>query len=158
MKQFRFNTYTILTDNEIDLRINKTLEPSIANSWLPSYEFDIFLHNSEERLGGICIRIGTNDFVEKYEGNIGFGIEEKWRGNKYAAKTCKLIKLVAKDHKMNILWITCDPSNQASRRTCEIIGAQFIQIIDLPVKCADYKEGYRKKCRYKWTLTNIENI
>ena len=102
MKQFYFNTYAVLTDNEIDLRINKTLGPSSETGWLPSYEFDIFLHDSNERVGGICIRIGTNDFVEKYEGNIGFGIEEKWRGNRYAAKACKIIRQVAKDHSMNI--------------------------------------------------------
>ena len=152
MKKFNFNTYNVLTDNEIDLRINKTLASSNETCFLPSYEFDIYLHNSKERVGGICIRIGINEFVEKYEGNIGYGIEEKWRGNKYAAKACKLIKQVAKDHKMNIIWITCDPSNKASRKTCEIIGAQFIQIIDLPINCSDYNEGYKKKCRYKWEI------
>lgn len=152
MKEFIFNIYNVLTDNEIDLYINKTLTPSTVNCFLPSYEFDIYLHNSKERVGGICIRIGRNEFVENYEGNIGYGIEKKWRGNKYAAKACKLIKQVAKDHKMNIIWITCDPSNVASRRTCEIIGAQLIQIIDLPVNCTDYKDGHRKKCRYKWDI------
>ncbi len=62
---------------KIDLQKNKTLEPSLENSWLSSYEFDIFLYDSNERSGGICIWIGKNEFLEKYEGNIGFGIAEK---------------------------------------------------------------------------------
>lgn len=52
MKQFHFKTYTVLTDNEIVVRINKTLEPSTETGWLPSSEFDIYQHNTGERGGG----------------------------------------------------------------------------------------------------------
>jgi tagatose 1,6-diphosphate aldolase len=50
---------------------------------------------------------------------------------------------------MSEVWITCDPENTASRRTCELAGADFIEIIDLPPDIDMYQDGERQKCRYR---------
>jgi predicted acetyltransferase len=50
------------------------------------------------------------------------------------------------------LWITCNPENVASRRTCELVGGELVDIVDLPVDSDMYKEGARQKCRYRVKL------
>jgi tagatose 1,6-diphosphate aldolase len=50
------------------------------------------------------------------------------------------------------LWITCNPENIASRRTCEAAGADFVEIVDLPSDIDMYQEGERQKCRYRLKL------
>jgi tagatose 1,6-diphosphate aldolase len=48
------------------------------------------------------------------------------------------------------LWITCDPENVASRRSLEIAGAEFIEIVDVPEDCGIRKYGGKmRKCRYR---------
>jgi len=39
---------------------------------------------------------------------------------------------LARSHDLNPLWITCNPDNIASRRTCELAGATLVEIVDLP--------------------------
>jgi tagatose 1,6-diphosphate aldolase len=87
-----------------------------------------------------------------YAGHIGYGINERYRSNRYAAKACNLIKPVAIDHGFKTLWITCNPDNHPSRRTCEILGCELVEIVDLPVDTAMYRQGDRQKCRYRWDL------
>jgi tagatose 1,6-diphosphate aldolase len=47
------------------------------------------------------------------------------------------------------VWITCDPENAASRRTLEIAGAEFVEIVDVPEDCVIFKGGHPRKCRYR---------
>jgi hypothetical protein len=49
-------------------------------------------------------------------------------------------------------FITCNPDNWPSRKTCEWIGATLVEIVDLPPENDQYKEGERQKCRYRWIL------
>ena len=53
-----------------------------------------------------------------YGGNIGYGINAEHRGNNYAGKACKLLFKLAKKHSLDYLYITCDPTNIASAKTC----------------------------------------
>ena len=62
------------------------------------------------------------------------------------------LKPIALRHGFTELWITCDPDNWPSRRTCERIGAELIEIIDLPEDLDMYLDGERQKCRYRWQL------
>ena len=50
------------------------------------------------------------------------------------------------------LWITCNPDNQASVKTCERIGAQFVEQVDVPESCELYGRGDRVKLRFLWKL------
>ncbi|MEE8418514.1 MAG: hypothetical protein V3S02_00210, partial [Dehalococcoidales bacterium] len=70
----------------------------------------------------------------------------------YAARACNLIKQVALDHGLKTLWITCNPDNVPSRRTCEILGCELVEIEDLPEETDLYRDGDRQKCRYRWDL------
>jgi len=46
-------------------------------------------------------------------------------------------------------WITCNPDNLASRRTCELVGAELIETVALPPGNDMYDRGDRFKCRYR---------
>lgn len=54
------------------------------------------------------------------------------------------------------LWITCNPDNIASRRTCEVARADFAGIVDLPPETDMYEEGERQMCRYRLELRSAD--
>jgi hypothetical protein len=53
-----------------------------------------------------------------------------------------------RDLRLDPLCITCDPDNAASRRTCELARAVFVEIVDVPETCIIHRTGHKKKCRY----------
>jgi tagatose 1,6-diphosphate aldolase len=53
---------------------------------------------------------------------------------------------------MDVVWITCNPDNWASRRTCERLGCQLVDIVELPEHIDMYQDGERQKCRYRWII------
>jgi predicted acetyltransferase len=63
-----------------------------------------------------------------------------------------LVKSVAQDHSMKTCWITCRPDNLQSIRTCEIINAKFVDIIEIPKDFEKYMQGNKQMCRFKWDL------
>lgn len=152
MFELEFNHYPLLSDGEIDLRINRCAQGDGDRLYLPAYHFNICLAGQPETIGRIDLRIGyTNDIVW-YGGHIGYGIEETFRGHHYAGKACLLIKQIAIDHKLDVLWITCNPDNWPSRKTCEYVGCELIEIVDLLEDNEMYRRGERQKCRYRWLI------
>ena len=147
---FAFNKYPVLTDGCIDLRVEREYDGDPPRGWAPSYDFRVDLHGRRERVGSISLCIGDTDFLRLYAGHIGYGISPPFRGHRYAARACLLVRGVALDHGMDRLWITCDPDNWASRRTCELIGARLVEIVDVPPDNEIYRRGERRKCRYHW--------
>ena len=152
--KFKFNDYEKLTDGEIEVTVREKRPNDKQRGYVPSYEFDIRLPGRTDTIGTVSLRIGNTKHIKKYAGHIGYGIKEEYRGNRYAVKACNLIKHIAVDHGLKTLWITCNPDNYPSRRTCEILGCEFIEIVDLPEDLDMYKWGDRQKCRYRWDLEN----
>ncbi|MDZ4992330.1 GNAT family N-acetyltransferase [Clostridium perfringens] len=148
---FKFKDFNYLTDGEIDLKIEEKIASNEEKGYVPSYKYRITLHNSNHSIGAIDIRIGYNEGTY-YGGNIGYMIEETYRGHSYASKACKIIKDVAIAHGMNKLIITCNPDNFPSRKTCEKTGLKLKDIVDLPTYNDMYKNGERQKCIYEWIL------
>lgn len=148
---FEFKDFDYLTDDEIDLRIEQKLAANEEKGYVPAYEYQITLHGLIEPIRRIGIRIGYNENI-LYGGNIGYFINEEYRGNHYAAKACKIVNWVAEAHGMNKLIITCNPDNVPSKKTCERIGAKLKEIVDLPPHNEQYQEGERQKCIYEWIV------
>jgi len=148
---FEFKNFDYLTDNEIDLILVEKTPANDEKGYVPAYKYKIKLHHQDTSIGNIDIRIGYNENLY-YGGHIGYDIDEAYRGNSYASKACKLIKQVAIAHEMDRIYITCNPDNYPSRRTCEKAGLILEKILDLPIYNEMYHEGDRKKCRYKWIL------
>lgn len=144
--------YEIFTDGEIDVILNVKFGGDDSKGISQEYKFKILLHNSNDIIGHINLRIGNTETILKYRGHIGYAIDEQYRGNKFAAKACRLIRQVAKDNGLNSVIITCNPDNYASRKTCENLGARLIEVIDIPETSDSYSLNVTQKCRYEWIL------
>ena len=152
MTDFKFNDYETFTDGEIEVVVREARPADERRGYVPSYEFDVRLPGNSGSIGRVSLRIGNTRRLLMYSGHIGYGISEKHRGHHYAAKACDLIKKVALDHGFKTLWITCNPDNYPSRRTCEVLGCELVEIVDLPEDTDMYQNGDRQKCRYRWDL------
>ena len=148
---FEFKDFDFLTDGEIDLKIEEKTPSNEEKGYVPAYKYRITMHNSNEIIGNIDIRIGYNENIY-YGGHIGYSIEKSYRGNNYAAKACKIIKQIATAHEIEQLIITCNPDNFPSRITCEKAGLKLKEIVDLPPHNEMYQDGERQKCIYEWIL------
>ena len=89
----------------------------------------------------INLWVGSTSHIERYAGHIGYGVHEEFRGRRYAARSVMLLLPLARRLGLDPLWITCDPENLASRRSLELAGAEFIEIVDVPEDCGMRKYG-----------------
>ena len=151
-KMVELKEYDVLSDGEIDVILQKKSNGDALKGFSPEYKFHILLHGSDIVIGHIHFRLGDTEKILKYIGHVGFGIDEQYRGNKYAAKACRIIKNIAKEHAMESLIITCNPENHASRKICEAIGAKLIEVIDIPENSDAFSLNETQKCRYEWEL------
>ena len=113
------------------------------------YRFDI---NADGNwVGGIHVLIGYSIRIH-YCGHIGYEINEQYRNRGYVTKAClALIPFLRKCGFKQVL-ITNDENNIASRRVCEKIGAELIEIVDTPKWTGMYKDGQRRTCIYEWKI------
>lgn len=109
-------------------------------------------NSSGEKAGAIRLRLSHEEDIALYAGHIGYNVNEAFRGRHYAAYACLELKPLTLQRGFTEVWITCYPDNWASRRTCERIGAELVEIIDLPGDLDMYQDGERQKCRYRWLL------
>lgn len=139
---------SFLVNDEIQLCLQKTVDGNTEKNWVPAYYFVIC--DKQGREMGVCdLRIGHNTNTY-YGGNIGYRIEEEYRGRHYAGKACLLLLELAKRHNMDYLIITCSPDNYASRKTCEYMGCYLAQIVRLPEDNEMRLEnGATEKCIYR---------
>ena len=121
----------MFSDNEVYLSLYELIESE--NDDPITYRFNIKTNLNNNIVGQCSFRVGDVDNRHiKYGGNIGYNIDEKYRGNKYSLKACKLLIYLAKLHGMKNVYITCDPENIASIRICDLLGAEFITVLNLP--------------------------
>ena len=152
LMDFTFYDPGLLIDGDLRLHLISTLVDATDEGPLPTYRFDMQNANSHLTMGGINLRIGRGANFLLYRGHIGYAVEEAHRGHHYAARSCSLLLPLARRYSLNPLWITCDPDNVASRKTCEWIGAEFVEIVDVREGTGAYKAGARRKCRYRLIL------
>jgi tagatose 1,6-diphosphate aldolase len=105
--------------------------------------------------GGIGLRLGIAKELELYSGNIGYHVYPPARGRHLAERACRLILPLARRHGMEQLWITCNPDNAASRRTCERLGAQLVDTVAIPKDHPFRSRGETAKCRYLLDLSQL---
>ena len=102
--------------------------------------------------GSISLRIGHSLNLDRYLGHIGYHVLPPARGCHFAERAARLLLPIARAHGHDHLWITVNPENLASRRTCERLGAEHVDTILLPKENALYSQGDRAKCRYRLRL------
>jgi predicted acetyltransferase len=143
-----------LRDGDLRLELDRYLEADSEREWLPTYHFNMMRAGLSEVIGSINLRIGNPERVIRYRGHIGYSVKPEYRGHHFAARSVRLLMPLAAAHGLNLVWITCDPDNLASRRTCELAGAELVETIDVPADEEMYQRGIRQKCRYRLISTN----
>ncbi len=138
-----------LVDNDLELVLIEKYPGDPAIQYAPTYKFMMTLTGQDVDAGAIHLRVGNTRHIVMYAGHIAYHVTPEYRGQHFASRACRLLLPLARLHGLDPLWITCNPDNYASRRTCELAGAHFVEIVDLPENLDMYKEGERQKCRYR---------
>ena len=141
---------SFLKSEEISLVLERTAAANPERGWVPAYYFAI-CNKDGVKIGECDLRVGHNENTY-YGGNIGYSINEEYRGHHYAGKACLLLFELAKLHNLDYLIISCDPDNVASRKTCEYAGGKLSEIAELPEGNDMRSNGETEKCIYKFIL------
>lgn len=147
---FRFLDPGPLQDALLSLRVTERLPPAPGPDGVATYRFEMVVN--QQHAGGLNLRIGHNVDLVMYRGHIGYRVDEHHRGHHYAERACRLVLPLAAAHGLQTVWITCNPENGASRRTCERLGAELVEIVTIPEWSEMYPSGAREKCRYRLSL------
>lgn len=116
---------------------------------LPFYFYGILVNGTA--VGKISIRIGAT-FHTYYNGNIGYEIDGPHRGHGYARAACRMVLDVARFHGMDSPCLTCAESNIASYRTIEGLGAELLEICEVPRAYFAFREGMERQRVYRLAL------
>ena len=138
-----------LSSADVSLRFVKVVPGEPSKGFVPFYHFRIMTVGGID-VGHINFRIGDTEHVRICAGHIGFEIDESHRGHGYAFQACRALAPFVRSVYEAVI-ITCDPDNQASRRTIERLGASFMDEVAVPPNDPHYQGGSRRKRRYTWT-------
>jgi len=139
----------VLADGDLLLILESYAPADPVRGFVPAYHFKMASRATGAVLGRITLRVGNTEPVVLYRGHIGYRVEPEHRGRRYAARGVRLLLPLAARHGIDPVWITCNPENLASRRTCELAGAELVEVVDLPPSEEMYRAGERQKCRYR---------
>jgi len=124
---------------------------NFSSGVFPSYHFWMINHRQPDMpiAGAICLRIGRGPELELYYGHVGYHVYPLHRGRHFAERSVRLLLPLARRHEIQPLWITCNPDNAASQRTCQRLGASMERTVDLPAGHPLTRSGDTVKCCYK---------
>lgn len=145
----RFTDPGSLSDGMVRLSL-KSYQEEVDESkgHVPFYEFEVIEESTGLPAGGIVLRVGYTAHVDMCAGHIGYGIDEAFRGRRFAAKSVKLLCTFAKRIGMPYVVITTRPDNAASRRSAEIAGFTFEGDATVPEQDEMFAEGERVMHRF----------
>ena len=147
---FRFRDPGPLVDDDLELVLTNMQSGDPRQRYVPVYIFHMTpLGRPQTVMGQLSLRIGHTEHIEMYAGHIGYTVEPAYRGHHYASRSCHLVLPLARGHGIDPLWITCNPENTPSRRTCEILGATLTEVVPIPQNDPLYQSDTKWKCRYR---------
>ncbi len=133
--------------------------PDPDRGWAPQYNFWMVVRDrgvlwrpSPRVAGGVSLRVGSGHDIETYYGHVGYHVYPPFRGRRLAERACRLLLPLCRAHGLGTLWITCNPDNLASRRTCERLDMRLVDIVPVPESHPLHERGDRQKCRYSLGL------
>ena len=126
-------------------------QPNTSAGIYPCYHFWMLDHSQPDLpiAGAICLRVGNGADLELFYGHIGYHVYPPHRGRHLAERAVRLLLPLARSHQIDPVWITCNPENQASRRTCERLGAKLVRTTALPPNHPLARGGEAAKCSFR---------
>lgn len=116
------------------------------------YDYIIAPHGVRREAGRISLRLGESECVY-YFGHIGYHVDPPYRGQHFARRACQLLRPVMEAAGKGSVVITTDPDNLPSRRTCEGLGCELENIVQVPRHIRTRWEISAVKCRYIWRIS-----
>ena len=110
--------------------------------------FIIRLLSDDTVIGSCNLRNCPEEYIF-YTGNIGYAIDEPYRGHHYAQHAVHLLSAFARGIGISSLLICCSPENIASRKTCENLGAELLGVVPIPADCELYAFDRKSCVRYR---------
>jgi len=153
---FTFLVPDKLNDGDLQLVLVNKTDADPKKGFSPSYEFEMQRTHDATSMGTIRLRIGTTSKLF-FPGHIGYEVKKQYRGHGYAARGCKLLLPFSKTHGLNEICLTVDPHNIPSLKTCDILGAIYIETVRIPQDHQMYIEGARYRRRYRLELNKVYN-
>jgi predicted acetyltransferase len=133
----------------VTLRFDSLHPGDQSRGMAPWYHY--LIHTPQAALAGhINFRVGDSPHLRLNAGHIGYVVAPAYRGRGLAHQACLAIAPFIRTIYGNVI-VTCNPSNTASRRVIERLGAEFLD--EGPVPDDDPlcpPEGLIKR-RYRWT-------
>ncbi len=120
---------------------------------IPFYWYNIILKQTKEIIGQISLRIGKN-YHSYYNGNIGYYIEEQYRGHRYAYMATLMLYPLSLAHHQDQLYITCNEDNIPSIKTILRLNAKYIETVLPPKDYVYYYDNMPKQNIYLLSLKN----
>jgi len=148
LEPFPFKEPGKMIDGELELVLAARHPADPVTGFVPWYEFEMRRTGAATRLGLIRLRVGTSRRL-RYPGHIGYEVDVPFRGHRYAARSCRLLLPLARAHGLKAVWLTVDPRNLPSQRTCAIIGARYVETVRIPKDHLMYRHGARYRRRYR---------
>ena len=144
---------TSLIDGDLVLNLHVTEYEASEAGPLPVYRFIMQNRSTGLQMGFINLRIREDWNLVLYRGHMGFAVDEAHRGQRYASRATRLWLPLAREHGLREVWLTCNPDNEASARSCELAGAKFVETVTVPEDSEAYRAGARIKKRFNIVLT-----
>jgi predicted acetyltransferase len=133
-----------LRDGDLELVLVEKSPGRPEEGIVPAYHFQMRRGDPPQEIGYIHLRTSLTPRLREFGGHIGYGVNEPFRGHRYAARACRLLFPLARRHGIDPILVTCDEGNAASRRTCERIGGELQRIAP-----AETENGViRRTCYY----------
>ena len=140
------------SDGELTLRFAAASDADETTGHVPAYVFDIVRVCDGAFVGDIRLRLG---YVRNlyYGGNVGYTVFEEFRGHAYAEKAVRLLFEVARAHRMPYLIISCEQTNDASRKTLEHLNGTLLETVVPPRYTGLWQKGVHKEvCIFRFDL------
>ena len=128
---FKFLPSGQLVDRELELVLARTVPADPVKCHCPSYEFAMVHAHRRTVMGKIRLRIASTRAL-RYPGHIGYDVAPKYRGHCYAARSSQLLLPLACAHGLKTVWLSVNPDNTPSLKTCQLIGARYIETVRIP--------------------------
>lgn len=141
-----------LADGDLVLTLSEVQDAKPLEGWVAAYVFDMIHAPTGRSMGKINLRFGLTDELLWHGGQIGYAVDPEFRGHGYAARAVRLVLPLARAAGMDTVWITCDPSNIASKKSIENAGGVFIEERAISPSSPMYRLGRRFCLRYRFTL------
>jgi predicted acetyltransferase len=157
-----FDKYpTVMSDDEFQKNVVQPLLDSMDGKklpagWVPATQFwiiEIDKNNHKEFAGRINLRHGLTDNLKKVGGHIGYVVVPSKRGRGIMKTALRLAVEKAKELGINQLLLTCDETNEGSKRTIIGLMNEYGGNQDTPIDSTNFESDGNKEVRF-WVNTN----